>query len=278
VKVGAGITISRSNGNRVFGNMISEANSIGIHLESSNNNTFYGNTIAESYYGLGIGLANDNIFHHNNFIDNTDQILTVFTPIPFNSWNNSIEGNYWSDYNGQDLDHDGKGDSPYILDSNNKDHHPLMGIFSDFNTSLGKHVNVISNSTIEDFSYFESNSTINMHVSNMTGNQTHGFVGITIPHALMTEPYNVTIDGANPIYWNYTLHDNGTHRWIFFEYEHSELEIIIVPEFSLQIILPLFMIVTLLAVLVHRRKDSRAHKLRAKVIKTNAWKIGWEMP
>lgn len=250
-----GITIGRSNGNRIFGNMISEVTRSGMHLDVfSRDNTIYGNTIAESYYGLSIGLVNDNIFHHNNLRDNTDQMYTVLSLIPFNSWNNSIDGNYWSDYNGPDLDHDGKGDSPYILDLNNIDHHPLMGTFSDFNTSLGKHVNVISNSTIEDFTYFESNSTIKMHVSNMTGNQTHGFVRITIPHSLMTEPYNITVDGVNPTYWNYNLYDNGTHRWIYFAYEHSTLEIVIIPEFPSLIMLPLFITLTLLAAFIHRRR------------------------
>jgi hypothetical protein len=41
-------------------------------------------------------------------------------------WNNSCEGNYWSDYNGTDLDGDGIGDTPYIINSNNQDNYPLM--------------------------------------------------------------------------------------------------------------------------------------------------------
>jgi hypothetical protein len=39
--------------------------------------------------------------------------------------------------------------------------------------------------------------------------------------------YNVTINGAKPLYWNYALYDNGTHRWIYFAYEHSTKEIVI---------------------------------------------------
>jgi len=132
-----------------------------------------------------------------------------------------------------------------------------MGMFSCFNTTLGKSVNVVSNSTIESFEYFESNRTIRMHVSNMTSNQTFGFCRVCISHTLMNVS-NIEViinDGLTPVlYHNYTLYDNTTHRWICFAYEHSIHEIIIIPEFPSLLILPIFMIGTLLAVIVYRRK------------------------
>ena len=242
-----------SSNNRISENQIVSNNYQGIYLSDSSNNTLYGNTIANSEYGIELdGLYNS--INLNNFINNTIQIDSYNS---VNFWDNGVEGNYWSNFNGTDSDNDGIGDIPYEIDSNNNDSRPLMGMFSSFNTSLGKNVNVISNSTIEDFEYFSSNSTIRMRVSNMTRDQTYGFVRITILHTLMTEPYNVTIDGANPTYWNYTLHDNGTHRWIYFEYEHSTLEIVIIPEFPSIIILPLFIVASLLAVAMYRRKRAK---------------------
>jgi hypothetical protein len=73
----------------------------------------------------------------------------------------------------------------------------------------------------------------------------------------MNETYHVTIDGVEPYYVNYTLYDNSTHRWIYFNYEHSTPEIVIVSEFPLFLILPLFMMATLLAVIAYRRKRTR---------------------
>jgi nitrous oxidase accessory protein NosD len=45
-----------------------------------------------------------------------------------NSWDDGYPsgGNYWSDYNGTDANHDGIGDTSHVLDANNTDHYPLM--------------------------------------------------------------------------------------------------------------------------------------------------------
>jgi len=171
-----------------------------------------------------LGSSNAKLYH-NNLINNTQQASSASA----NSWDDGLEGNYWSDYTGVDSNKDGIGDSPHVIDASNLDNYPLMGIFSSFDTLWGYNVNVISNSTIDDFEFSRSpaNITIKMHVSNMTTNQTSGFCRVSIPHALMTEPYNATIDGAEPNYANYTLHDNNISRWIYFSYNHSTLEIII---------------------------------------------------
>jgi hypothetical protein len=43
-----------------------------------------------------------------------------------NAWDNGVEGNYWSNYNGTDNNSDGIGDTPYLVDSNAKDNYPFM--------------------------------------------------------------------------------------------------------------------------------------------------------
>lgn len=245
--------------NTVAGNTLSNSY-IGIELFNSTNNGVFSNTLLKSNYGIWLHSSSNSEFYHNNFVNNTHQVYDYswnWSVLPStNTWDDGVEGNYWSDYNCSDSGYDGIGDTPYFIDENNQDNYPLMGMFSSFKTSLGCDVYVVSNSTIEDFEFCESNNTIVMHVSNVTLNQTFGFVRICIPHALMNETCHVTMNGTEPYYINYSLADNGTHRWIYFAYQHSTLEIIIIPEFPSFLILPLLMTATLLAIIVFRRKHT----------------------
>ena len=253
-----GIELDYGLNNGIFTNNVKD-NEVGISLIGASNNSIFQNNISNNNrYGVLLDSSRiyviNNRFYHNNFINNTQQMYYK-TSSHANFWDNGVEGNYWSNYTGVDFDHDGIGDSWHEINENNTDHYPLMGMFSSFNTSLGKHVNVISNSTIEDFTYSVSNNTIRLHVSNMTTNQTYGFCRVCIPKDLMAPPYNVTINNGaiEVLHFNDTICDNGTHTWIYFAYEHSTREIDIIPEFPSLIILPLFMVATLLAVIVCRR-------------------------
>ncbi|MGC9308266.1 MAG: NosD domain-containing protein, partial [Thermoplasmatota archaeon] len=72
--------------------------------------------------------SNGNIFHHNNFFNNTNQSHDEGS----NLWDDGSEGNYWSDFDeasegAYDNNSDGIADSPYnILGGSNKDWYPLM--------------------------------------------------------------------------------------------------------------------------------------------------------
>jgi len=249
-----GIEIWSSENNVFFGNNISTNNWVGIDLHESSNNTFFGNNVySNPQSGIYLYASSNNLVFHNNFVNNSGGSQSSLK----NFFDDGLEGNYWSDYSGLDYDQDGIGDSPHVLRTNNQDNYPLMGMFSSFKTSLECDVYVVSNSTIEDFEFCEPNNTIVMHVSNVTLNQTFGFVRICIPHALMNETYHVTINGTEPYYINYSLADNGTHRWIYFSYQHSTQEVIVIPEFPSSLVLPLFMIATLLAGIVYKRKKSK---------------------
>jgi len=236
----------------------------GLTFFRSTINQIVNTHVTNSTVAICLYQSDGNLFYHNTFIYNSMQVISDFTS-PFSppsgtrstaEWDNGLEGNYWSNYIGFDSDNDGIGNTPHVIDTSNTDGHPLMGIFSSFNTSKGKLVEVISNSTIDSFNYFESNSTIRIAVSNSTVSQNHGFCRISIPYEVMSDPFMVTIDGASPTYWNYMLYDNGTNRWIYFEYEHSTREIVIVPEFSPFLIMPLLIIATLPVVMVYKRKQS----------------------
>ena len=229
---------------------------IGIRLTATSTNVIFGNNITSNRYGVYIEGSSNNTFYHNNFINNTVHVRPSISPFTNNTWDNGTEGNYWSDYNGTDADHDGIGDIEYEIIFNNIDHYPLMGMFHSFSTPLDYDVNVISNSTIEDFHYFESNSTIRMYVSNMTATQTFGFCRVCILKGLMSPPYEVIInDGLTAVlYFNDTVFDNGTHRWIYFAYEHSTHKVDIIPEFPTWTSMLLILMVLTVAIVIYKRR------------------------
>ena len=67
-----------------------------------------------------------NKFFCNSFVNNSLQVSFQGSETSGNSWTNSSQGNYWNDYNGTDNTGDGIGDTPYVIDDNNQDNHPLM--------------------------------------------------------------------------------------------------------------------------------------------------------
>jgi parallel beta-helix repeat protein len=126
----SGIANSTIAGNNITGN------SIGIGLQYSSGNSIVGNYIMANNRGPLLGLrysqcgiwffnSSNNRIHHNDFIANIHQIVSEDS---LNVWDDGYPsgGNYWSDYNGSDANHDGIGDTPHVIDANNTDHYPLI--------------------------------------------------------------------------------------------------------------------------------------------------------
>jgi parallel beta-helix repeat protein len=117
-----------SSNNSISGNNII-ANEIGISIQESSFNSISENNVANNGYGIYFSYLTDlNRFYHNNFINNTRQVefhpQSGYTNFCDNEYPSG--GNYWSNYTGTDANHDGIGDTPYIIDANNTDHYPLM--------------------------------------------------------------------------------------------------------------------------------------------------------
>lgn len=156
---GQGIVLVNTSGSTVKNNTIT-GNDYGIGIFGSTQNTFSENYVAKNGVGMRIGdstgntilnnsfIANsgfaiiltgtqrDNILHHNNFINNNQAPWLPISIDKFNgpgwgnSWDDGKEGNYWSDYTtrystAQETSASGVWNTPYEINENNIDHHPL---------------------------------------------------------------------------------------------------------------------------------------------------------
>ena len=84
-------------------------NTIGIFLEGATRIEYRNNTFQRNGWAIQMtGGCLDNTFTKNNFRSNT---LDMVVNSRVN--NNTFNGNYWSEYTGYDLDHDGRGDVPF---------------------------------------------------------------------------------------------------------------------------------------------------------------------
>jgi parallel beta-helix repeat protein len=144
-----GVCLLSSYDNTIKNNIANLGESIGIHLDESSNNNIHNNTVdSNAWDGIRIERSSNNIIsknivksnningicmlssysnllYRNNLIDNKQNAKE---DTAMNSWDNGEEGNYWSDYTGEDLDGNGIGDTPYLIPDKGKatDNYPLM--------------------------------------------------------------------------------------------------------------------------------------------------------
>jgi parallel beta-helix repeat protein len=264
-----GIYLDGSN-NDISENNITASYRCGIRLYySPGNNSVSRNYIAKNQYGIGLEGSSGNMFYHNNFINNINQ---VYSSDSVNVWDDGYPcgGNYWSDYNGTDPDYDGVGDTSYFIDANNQDDYSLMGMFFCFNTSCGGAVDFVSNSSISGVSFNLSNIAVYppeaILAFNVSGEaDSEGFLRVCIPKILINGSYVVRFD--DEIITNTTYPQvrelpcsNETHLYLYINYTHSEHAIIItgtaiIPEFlSGLVMVSLLVFVSIALMIVKRRK------------------------
>jgi len=119
-------------------------------------------------------------------------------------------------------------------------------------------VNVDSSSVILGFAFNQSERRISLYVSGSTG--TSGFCDVTIPNDLLWGSFSLNLDGFPLVEdVDYTQSHNSTYSNFHITYSDSAhmIEIVgsdAIPEFQSWIILPTFMVATLAAVILYRKK------------------------
>ncbi|MDO8872329.1 MAG: protein kinase [Methanoregula sp.] len=121
-----GITLASARKNTLSENNITNNQRTGIVLEGSIGNLIEDNIISANTRGISLDESSlSNRIFKNNFF-NTQNVLSksatsiwsTTTPLTYTylgKKEQSLMGNYWSDYHGRDMNGDGIGDSPYVI-------------------------------------------------------------------------------------------------------------------------------------------------------------------
>jgi len=275
-----GIDLTNSGNNTIFDNKIAANIETGVESYRSDTNIIIGNLIADNWRGVQIQESNNNIFYHNNFIDNSEQVYdnswlpsSGISPSN-NTWDNGYPsgGNYWSDQTGIDLysgpfrnetGSDGIGDATYTMDVNNNDRYPLMAPFSAFDAGIWNgtvyNVDIISNSSLSNFNIDTYGKTVSFNVTGEE-NQT-GFCRITIPDVIVEDlwqgNHTVLLNGEPWPYRNWT---DTANTYIYLNYTHSEHQIVIIPEFPSTVALLVFLVLITIPLIFIKKKHNRKTK------------------
>lgn len=196
----SGIHLVGSDNNTVCQNDIAYGTTYGsgVRLDKSIRNVIIENSIGFNKYGIRIFQGSiQNVVYHNNLISNAIQLDGEPSQ---NVWDNGYEGNYWSDYNGTDINGDGIGDT--YLPWHGVDYYPLMNSYRGHNIAI---VIVKTNKTIVGQGF---TVRIEVNITN-TGSfpETSNLTVYVNTTAIQTQ--NVTLASGNSTTITFTWNTNG---------------------------------------------------------------------
>jgi len=195
-----GIYMENCGNGLINGNIIALNYGDGIHAIYSDDNAMFHNMICNNSLGICLEESNANYIYENTLLDNLDQAWVE--EVTINAWDNGSKGNYWSDYNGTDSNHDGIGDTPYIINVNNTDRYPLIGLIV---------FNDIAITTVEASKIVVGQGfalDINVAIQNQ-GNFTATFNVTAFFNATISETKKITLPSGNSTTLRFTWNTAG---------------------------------------------------------------------
>ena len=143
-EIGICLQAQGGNYNTIINNKCCYNKEWGIYISTSDN-ILINNDISNTKCGLYLVDCSNNLFYLNNFVNIGQSML-----YGNNLWNSTKKmkytyrgkiyknclGNYWSDYEGSDVNGDGIGDSPYTYSFGATDAYPLMERFENYFTEI----------------------------------------------------------------------------------------------------------------------------------------------
>jgi parallel beta-helix repeat protein len=256
---GRGIWLGYSCNNTLTENEIAENNYSGIQLYYSNSNLIFGNIVFKNnIYGIQLSNSSLNHIYNNNFINNT---IPLQVDLLINYWDNGFldGGNYWSHINNSKDSYsgimqningsDGLVDEPYIINVNNADHYPSVGLFFNFRI-FDCSVRVVSNNQIQRL-IIDVNKTIIIYLSVSYSEKTTSIFRLLIPHKLLSPPYEIKVNGKS-IEYN-TLFENKSLSVLYFQSFSPTSNVIILSEITLQFIIWMTLYTLTVVLLIFRR-------------------------
>jgi len=200
-----GIYLQDSFNNNISTNQICSNFEYGIFVVSSFGNIFSGNVITNNNYSVYLIVSSNNIFYHNNFINNTQQVRFFESGWP-NVWDDGFPsgGNYWSDYTGQDLNGDGIGDTPYMIDENNKDRYPLVKPWTHPTDSTPPATTISLSGVLGDNDWFTSDVSVTLSATDDTEVAKTEYSFNNTTWITYTAPFTITDEGETVVYYKST--------------------------------------------------------------------------